>query len=70
MIDGNEPEIIALAMIAEVVDEPEVYAGFAADEMVLDQALMAGNDNDEQKAWIIDSGCSSHFSLNKSEFVC
>ena len=30
---------------------------------------MAEGDNADPKPWIIDSGCSSHFSPNESEFI-
>ena len=47
-------------------DEVEVYSKAMIAE---DSASIARSSDDLPKRWIIDSGCSNHFSPNKSAFV-
>ncbi len=49
--------------------EPEIYANALIAEFFDGSALTVGDHSDQPKPWIIDSGCSSHFCPNKSEFI-
>ena len=49
-------------------DEPDKYKALVAEEAPLsDIALVASST--EPKPWLIESGCTGHFCLNKSQFV-
>src|SRR5258707_3235200 len=48
----------------QVATEPEVY--IVSTEPL---ALKAVGDPTEPKSWLIDSGCMSHLSPNKSNFI-
>jgi hypothetical protein len=38
-------------------------------ENILDAALVADKPSDSPRPWVVDSGCSSHFSPNREEFI-
>src|SRR5260221_3918095 len=48
----------------QITTEPEVYV--VSTEPL---ALKAIGDPTEPKSWLIDSGCTSHLSPNKSDFI-
>jgi gag-polypeptide of LTR copia-type len=52
---------------ATVAPEAEASALYA--EYITDTALVAQKHTETIKPWIVDSGCSNHFSPNKSEFT-
>src|SRR5258708_18592745 len=59
----SEPEVCMMARIVEWVEITIAETTFGH------QACVAREDISELKPWVIDSGCSTHFSLNQSEFV-
>src|SRR6266436_3797457 len=59
----SKPEV---CMMARIVKWAEITI---AKTTFRHQACAAREDISELKPWVIDSGCSAHFSLNQSEFI-
>src|SRR5260221_5585446 len=78
-IIASEPDQYAGAMIAETIINKldvcmmartvECAEVTIAETTFEHQAYAAREDTSELKPWVINSGCSAHFSLNQSEFV-
>ena len=49
-------------------DEPDEYKALIAEEVSLSSTALVVSDT-KPKPWLIDSGCTSHFCPNKSEFI-
>src|SRR5260370_36585616 len=70
------PEECGDVMITKAINKLEVYVEVTIyTEVIIAEALaehcahVAGGDGTELKPWIINSGCSTHFSPNWPEFV-
>src|SRR5258707_4326695 len=78
-IVASEPDQYAGAMIAEtIINKPDVCMMariVKCTEVTITettfkhQAYAAREDTSELKPWVIDSGCSAHFSPNQSKFI-
>ena len=70
-LDIKEPKVYVEAITMDTLnpDESETYLNTMVAKTLDEHALAVKNDGMDWKPWIIDSGCSSNFSLNQSEFI-